>query len=162
MIKKAVIAALMLIVLTGCGYKMSLQKGKAAFTIYPAEIVNRSTEVTVNQTFINEVKSYLASINALAKEDTADYKASFNLSNVNTSSAVKLKSGETATASVSVTVLIEVKDKTGKQVMNDSASASTTYSQTSSSSASAMNKQEAIRNAVRYALENFRYRFENR
>lgn len=160
---KAVLTAIILVfLLFGCGYKMVLKGGKAAFTLYPAEMSNRSGEITANQIFINEVKSYLVSINALKSAETADYTAFFTLTNVTSSSAVKLKSGETATVSVAVAIAIEIKDKEGVTQFKDNVGASTTYSQTSSSSASSADKQEAIRNAVRSALENFRYNFENR
>ncbi|MGE4265918.1 MAG: LPS assembly lipoprotein LptE [Deferribacterales bacterium] len=145
----------------GCGYKIALTGRKASFAIYPASIENTSKEVNVEQLFTNEVKSYFASINALGRKDNTDNIGYITLTNVSSSSAVKLTSGQTATFDLSIVINVLVKDKSGAEKFSRNFGSIVTYSQTSSLSGSMANRNQAIKEAVRTALDNFRYEFEN-
>lgn len=163
MIKKAVLLTLLMTVFVyGCGYKMAVTGTKAAFKIYPASIENVSKEANIDHLFENEVKSYFSSINALAPQSTADYVGYVTLTGVSSSAAVKLTSGQTATFDLYATLNITVKDKAGNEIFVKSLGSRVTYNQTSSLSASVSNRNDAIKRAVRDALETFRYEFENR
>jgi hypothetical protein len=163
MTRKAILSVLLLTLFVyGCGYKIALTGRKASFTVYPAAIANKSKEVNVDQLFTNEVKSYFASINALGRKDKTDNIAYITLADVTSASAVKLTSGQTATFDMSVIVNIIVKDNNGADKYVNNITSTVTYSQTSSLSASMANRNDAIRKAVRTALEDFRYEFESR
>ena len=160
---KAVATLLIALILTaGCGYKMTLTGRQAAFTLYPTSIQNVSDEVMSNQIFVNSVKSYLSSINSLQSQDKAEYFATFELTKVKSSAAVKLTSGQTATVDLDATIHVVVKDKDGKTVYNQNLSASSTYSVASANPTSMKNRDNAIKDAVKTAMESFRYGFETR
>jgi len=160
---KAVLLTLLLtLFVSGCGYKMAVTGTKAAFKIYPASIENVSKEVNIDHLFENEVKSYFSSINALSSESTADYVGYITLTGISSSAAVKLTSGQTATFDLNAKLNISIKDKAGNEIFSKNLGSSVTYNQTSSLSASVSNRNDAIRRAVRDALETFRYEFENR
>jgi len=160
--KKALLSVLLITLFVyGCGYKIALTGRKASFAIYPASIENTSKEVNVDQLFTNEVKSYFASINALGRKGTTDNIGYITLTDVSSASAVKLTSGQTATFDLSVVVNVVVKDGNGADKYSRSLASTVTYSQTSSLSSSLANRNDAIRQAVRTALEDFRYEFEN-
>lgn len=160
---KAVLTAILcLVIFAGCGYKMALPGAKSAFTLYVNKIDNKSDEVDGQRIFNNEILSYLASIDANGKKNQSAYIANFSLDKVTLAPAVKLKSGQTATVDMKISMTVSVKDKSGNIVFEKTFTAVSTYSQAYSLSSSLSNREKAIREAIRAAMDNFRYAFENR
>jgi hypothetical protein len=135
---------------------------KAAFSVYPVSIENRSDEMTAHQLIRDEVKLYFSSINALSEKENADYLAHITLYDVNSSSAVKLSSGETATAHINVSLAVMIKDKDGKKIIEKNYRTYSNYDQTSSLSSTQSNREEALREAIRDALRDLRHELERK
>ncbi len=160
---KAVLSVLLLVmILSGCGYKIALKDADSAFTLYPSSIINESKEVMPDQLFVNAVKSYLSSIHSLGTKDSSDFTGRFSLTEVTSSGAVTLTSGRTVTVDLTATIYIQVTDRNGKTLYNRYLAASSTYNISSSSPTSTRNRDIAIEEAVQTALDTFRYEFENR
>ncbi|MGE4317776.1 MAG: LPS assembly lipoprotein LptE [Deferribacterales bacterium] len=160
---KAVLTVFLLVmILSGCGYKIALKDADSAFTLYPADIVNVSKEIMPEQLFVNAVKSYLASIHSLGTKENSDLTGRFTLTEVTSSGAVTLTSGRTVTVDLAVIMSIQVSDKSGKIIYNRNLYASSTYNISSSSPTSTRNRDIAIEEAVQTAMDTFRYEFENR
>lgn len=160
---KAVLASILCLTLfAGCGYKMALPGLKPAFTLYVNKVDNKTDEIDGYRIFSNEIYAYLATVDGRAPESTADYNADFVLNKVSLSPAVKLKSGQTATVDLSIIMTATIKDKSGNVVFEKQFSATSSYSQAYSLSLSMSNRDGAIKEAVRIAMDNFRNDFENR
>ncbi|ADD68007.1 hypothetical protein Dacet_1235 [Denitrovibrio acetiphilus DSM 12809] len=159
MTKKAVLSALLaLIIMTGCGYRIVITGKKAAFTIFPSVIANESGEIEVTSQFKDSINLYLATINALASENNADYTGEFTLTSLQFTGASSSSTTTTAYANMSIRILIE--DKKGDEVFMRTFNASEDYANTSSMSETRSNRDEAVDDAINKIMTDFRNAFE--
>lgn len=160
MFKKVAIYLLAVAFISGCGYKMVLTGTKAAFTLYPDRIENRTSEIEATSAFEDGVNIYLATINALAEKDKADYQSEFILTSLKYSGSSSTST--TTTANVFISMNVVVRDKDNKVVFNRTFSTYENYSNTPSMSETTNNRNDALEDAIARLMTDFRNGFERK
>ncbi|MGD9808427.1 MAG: hypothetical protein AB7E76_12085 [Deferribacterales bacterium] len=153
-IRAALTAIALVLFVSGCGYRIVMTGMDAAFKLYPATIENRSNRVEGTSVFNDAVKLFLATNNAMADREEADYIGRFSLLELD------YNASGTSTISARIKMEIEITDKEGKQVYTKVLSSFANSSSETSSNQNDENKAEAIRSAVEKAMQVFRNEFD--
>jgi len=153
-IRAALTALALILVVSGCGYRIVVTGMDAAFKLYPASIENRSNRVEGTSVFNDSVKMFLVTNNIMASLDKADYIGKFSLLELD------YNSSGTSTISARIKMKIEVTDKEGKEVYSRTLSTFATNSSEDSNNQNDEDKEEAIHGAVEKAMQVFRNEFD--
>lgn len=152
--RAALLTIALLLLISGCGYRIVLTGTSAAFTVFPQSITNNSNDINASAVFTDAVKLYMATNNMIEDKSSADYIGDFTLESVDYNS-----SSNSTTASARAKVKIEIKNKSGEQVFSKVYNTSDIY--TGSETEQTEDKRAAaLTSAVEKVMQVFRNEFE--
>ncbi|MCD8493242.1 MAG: hypothetical protein LRY51_15855 [Geovibrio sp.] len=114
------LSALILILLTvsGCGYKMAGLDERANYTLSIASVYNMSSEPDLEREIENVAVNFFSSRGALGDNGKSRYIADLRLKQLNFESRIVTKTGQTGTSSVACELEVIIHDRTGKEIFN--------------------------------------------
>ncbi|MCD8568959.1 MAG: hypothetical protein LRY50_11755 [Geovibrio sp.] len=155
------LSALILILLTvsGCGYKMAGMDERANYTLSIASVYNMSSEPDLEREIENVAVNFFSSRGALGDNGKSRYIADLRLKQLNFESRIVTKTGQTGTSSVACELEVIIHDRTGKEIFNKPFKGRTVYDLTSDLGKNKRNRTDAVSYVIRQALTDFYHDF---